>query len=72
MLVSVGFGPDQPGTHGYIVDQTAQHYATALGAECHTAATFHDPVESHDSLAIDFGEEGDAVTQQVEAFLQAR
>ena len=29
MMVSVGPDPDQPGTHGYIVDQTAQHYAAA-------------------------------------------
>jgi len=43
-----------------------------LGAEGHTAATFHALAETHDSLAIGFGEEGDEVTQQVEAFLQAR
>ena len=69
MLVSVGSAPDQPGTHGYIVDQTAQHYAAALQAKGHRAQTFHDPNESHDSLAIGFGEDGDSVTQQVESFL---
>ena len=69
MMVSVGPDPDQPGTHGYIVDQTAKHYAAALQAAGHQAQTFHDPSENHDSLAIGFGEAGDAVTQQVEAFL---
>ncbi len=72
MLVSVGSRPHQPGTHGYIVDQTAQRYAAALEAEGHTAATFHDPAKSHTSLAVGFGREGDAATQQVETFLQAR
>jgi len=72
MLVSVGSDPDQAGTHGHIVDQTAQHYAAALQAAGHQATSFHDPDESHDSLAMGFGEAGDTVTQQVEAFLGAR
>ncbi len=72
MMVSVGSDPDQPGTHGYIVDQTAQHYAAALLAAGHQAQTFHDPNESHDSLAIGFGKAGDDVTQQVEAFLNSQ
>jgi arylformamidase len=72
MLVSVGPNPDRPGTHGYIVDQTATHYAAALQAEGHQAVHFHDPSESHSSLAVGFGEADDAVTQQVEAFLSGR
>ena len=72
MLVSVGPNPDQAGTHGYIVNQTAQRYAAALKRAGHDATTVHDPSESHSSLAIGFGEEGDTVTQQVEAFLNAR
>ena len=72
MMVSVGPDPNQPGTHGYIVDQTAQHYAAALQATGHRAQIFHDPSESHESLAIGFGEANDAVTQQVEAFLSSQ
>lgn len=72
MMVSVGPNPDQPGTHGYIVDRTAQHYAAALQAAGHTATTFHDPNESHRSLAVGFGAADDAVTQHVEAFLSGR
>ena len=72
MMVSVDQDPDQPGTHGYIVEQMAQHYAAALQAAGHRAETFHDSSESHDSLAIGFGAAGDAVTQQVEAFLSSQ
>ena len=72
MLVSVGPAEDRPGTHGYIVDQTARRYAEALQTAGHEATTFHDPNESHDSLAIGFGAAGDAVTAQVEAFLSAQ
>ena len=71
MLVSVGANSDQEGTHGYIVDQTAQHYAAALQTAGNEARTFHDPSETHDSLAIGFGAEGDSVTEQVEEFLSA-
>ena len=69
MMVSVDADPDQPGTHGYIVDQTARHYAAALQAAGHRAQTFHDSSENHESLAMGFGAADDAVTQQVEAFL---
>ena len=72
MMVSVDAEPDQPGTHGYIVDQTARHYAAALQAAGHRAQTFHDPSESHESLAMGFGAADDAVTQQVEAFLNSQ
>lgn len=72
MMVSVGPDPDRPGTHGHIVDQTARRYAAALQAAGHRAQTFHDPSESHDSLAIGFGEADDAVTQQVGAFLSGQ
>lgn len=72
MLVSVGANPDQAGTHGHIVNQTARHYAAALQTAGHQATTFHDPNESHSSLAIGFGEAGDIVTQQVGEFLSAR
>ena len=72
LLVSVGPNPDRPGTHGYIVDQSAAHYAAALRAAGHAATTFHDPSESHESLAMGFGADGDAATQQVEMFLSER
>ena len=72
LLVSVGPNPDRPGTHGYIVDQTAAHYAAALQAAGHAATTFHDPSESHESLAMGFGADGDAATQQVELFLSGQ
>ena len=68
MMVSVDANPDQPGTHGYIVDQTAQHYVAALQAAGHRAQSLHDPRESHASLAMGFGAADDMVTQQVEAF----
>ena len=69
MLVSVGPDPEEDGTHGYIVHHTAERYAAALHSAGHQATTFHDSSESHDSLAIGFGEAGDAVTQVVGDFL---
>lgn len=71
MLVSVGPQITEPGTHGYIVHTTANHYAAALQDAGHQASTFHDETESHDSLAIGFGVEDDAVTQAVGAFLDS-
>ncbi len=69
MLVSVEPSPDEPGSHGWLVDETARHYADALQAEGHVAATFHDSQETHATLATGFGASGDAVTEQVAAFL---
>ena len=72
MMVSVDADPDQLGTHGYIVDQTAQHYVAALQAAGHRALSFHDPRENHASLALGFGAADDVVTQQVAAFLSGQ
>jgi acetyl esterase/lipase len=69
LLVSVQPSPAEPGTHGYIVSQAAAHYAEALVAAGHTAATHHDSDESHASLAQGFGAEGDGVTESVGSFL---
>lgn len=71
MLVSVEPSPDEPGSHGWLVEEAAQHYADALLAEGHVSATFHDSSESHATLATGFGASGDAVTEQVAAFLDA-
>jgi len=69
MLVSVGSEPERAGSHGQIVVATAENYANALTASGHRAETFHDPEEDHASLAVGFGEDGDAVTQAVADFL---
>ena len=71
MLVSVDASTTEVGSHGYIVDQAAQHYAAALGDAGHVAQTVHDASETHASLAIGFGAEDDAVTTAVGAFLDA-
>ena len=69
MLVSVGPQPERVGSHGQIVVAAAENYASALTAADHRAETFHDPEEDHTSLAVGFGEDGDAVTQAVATFL---
>ena len=71
MLVSVDASTSEVGSHGYIVDQAARHYAAALGDAGHEAQTFHDESEDHAGLAMGFGAEGDAVTAAVGAFLDA-
>ena len=71
MLVSAGPQITDPGTHGYIVHTTANHYAAALQDAGHQASTFLDDTESHASLAIGFGLEEDAVTQTVGSFLDS-
>jgi arylformamidase len=71
MLVSVGPSPTTPGSHGYIVSQTAARYADALVAAGHTVHTRHDSDKSHASLATGFGADGDPVTEAVGSFLDA-
>lgn len=71
MLVSVQPSPSERGTHGYIVAEAAKRYSSALRSRGHTVKTFHDSNETHGSLAIGFGEDGDAVTAAVAAFLDA-
>ncbi len=69
LLVSVEPSPGEPGTHGYIVSQVSERYAAALVDAGHTAETFHDSDETHDSLAVGFGADGDRVTGAIGAFL---
>jgi arylformamidase len=69
MLVSVQPSLSDPASHGYIVHAAAEHYAQALTEAGYTAATFHDASETHASLAMGFGAEGDAATEAVGAFL---
>jgi acetyl esterase/lipase len=71
MLVSVAPSPTTPGSHGYIVSQTAARYADALAAAGHTVQTRHDSDESHASLAAGFGADGDPITEAVGTFLDA-
>jgi len=71
MLISVDASPTEVGSHGFIVDQAAQHYAAALGDAGHIAQTFHDESETHASLSLGFGEENDEVTAAIGAFLDA-
>ena len=49
--------------------RTAENYADALFAAGYMVETFHDEDESHDSLAIGFGEPDDPSTAAAEAFL---
>lgn len=69
LLVSVWPAPDQAGTHGFIVRETRERFAAALVDAWHTAWAFHDPAESHDSLAMGFGADGDRATEFTGAFL---
>lgn len=71
MLVSVEPSPDEEGSHGWIVSKASEHYAEALRAEGHLVETLHDSDETHDSLAMGFGAEGDQATEAVGAFLDA-
>jgi acetyl esterase/lipase len=69
MLVSVDRSPEEVGSHGYIVSRCAARYAEALRAAGHRVETLHDSDETHASLAIGFGAQGDRVTEAVSAFL---
>ena len=71
LLVSVDEDPEEVGSYGHLVFQTALHYATALQEAGHTASAFHDASENHTSLAVGFGESGDEVTEAVGAFLDS-
>ncbi|HCH63022.1 MAG TPA: hypothetical protein DFR83_09470 [Deltaproteobacteria bacterium] len=68
LLVSVG-PRSRTGSHGDIVYRTAENYAEALFTGGYTVETFHDEDETHDSLAIGFGEPNDPSTAAAEAFL---
>lgn len=69
LLISAEPSPDDAGTHGYIVNTAAQHYLAALQAEGHVARHHHFDDETHSSLAVDFGADGDEPTSAVAAFL---
>ena len=71
LMVSVDEDPEEVGSYGYLVFQTALNYATALQEAGHTASTYHDAAEDHTSLAVGFGEDGDGVTEAVGAFLDS-
>jgi acetyl esterase/lipase len=71
LLVSVEPSPSEPGTHGYIVNAASSRYGAALSGAGHAAVTLHDSDETHASLAIGFGADGDRVTEAVGAFLDA-
>ena len=71
LIISVDESPEEEGTHGYIVSKAAERYQAALREAGHTAETFHDSSETHSSLVGGFGEEDDAVTQQVKAFIES-
>ena len=69
LIVSVGKDPAVKGSHGYIVSEAAQRYATALRNAGHLAEMFHDAGETHSSLVGGFGEPGDQVTEKIRTFL---
>ncbi len=69
LLVSVEPSPTVRGTHGFIVSEAAARYSAALVQAGHVAETLHDSAETHASLAIGFGADGDRVTEAVGAFL---
>jgi arylformamidase len=71
LLVSVQPSPTKRGSHGFIVSEAAARYAAALIEAGHVAETLHDSNETHASLAIGFGADGDRVTEAVGTFLNA-
>ena len=71
LLVSVEPSPAERGTHGFIVSEAAARYAAALVGAGQVAETLHDSDETHASLAIGFGADGDRVTEAVGSFLDA-
>jgi len=68
-LVSVEPDPQKPGTHGYIVDQTAARYVALLQSKGHTAGRLHDSSRTHTSLVTGFGAPNDPVAAAVGTFL---
>ncbi len=71
LLVSVEPALEDPTTHGGISGLASERYAQALVAAGHTATWFHDEAETHESMAMGFGADGDLVTGSVEEFLAA-
>ena len=71
LIVSVDTDPNEVGSYGYLVWETGQNYVSALVEAGHQAKHVHDPTETHSSLVGGFGDPGDLVTSEVEAFLES-
>ena len=71
LVISVDADPEEVGSHGYIVSNTANRYIEALREAGHQAETFHDSEETHSSLVNGFGEQGDRVTEVVDRFIES-
>jgi len=69
LLLSVQPSPEDPGSHGYIVSQTAERYRAALEVVGHQASASHFNEETHTSLMVDFGTANHGPTQAVATFL---
>jgi arylformamidase len=59
----------EEGAHGHITSLTGSAYVDLLEAAGHEATWRHFDDESHESLVMDFGVEGDEPTALVESFL---
>jgi len=69
MLVSAEPSPDEVGSHGYLTAMASEHYVSALVDEGQVAITQHWSDETHSSLVLDFGSDGDEPSAAVDAFL---
>lgn len=69
LVVSAGSSKVE-GSHGYITSLTGSAYVDLLQTAGHEATWQHFDDESHESLVMDFGADGDEPTALVEAFLE--
>lgn len=68
LLISAG-PPAERGSHGHIASSATRRYTELLQAAGHRASFHHYNHETHASLVLDFGTEGDGPTAAVGDFL---
>jgi hypothetical protein len=60
----------EEGSHGFISSSATRRYGDLLVDSGHDATFVHYDDETHSSLVLDFGTQGDGPTEEVAAFLE--